>query len=1508
MPLDLPRLAELRRALAAQEAALDQSRAAIHATRAAVHAARRANDTAAVKEQRAALKAAVERWRRRRARRAAILEEIEALRRAGEAELAAPEARLDGRGADLPVLLLPLRIETRFLPVDGPPAELVVRIYPDEVHVDDHDAALTSTEEDGGREYWRAVWRAGPGSDGGAPWERLRDIHGGPRAGWIVRSTEPLNSADRPGAPTDEGAPLQPEPRFPDPPARPEGSARATRVAWLPDRFAVVGYVAGAPAATAWSELVAEELLAAPLEDPVAQDADPIGPGADVDELDVPELDWLMDIDAAVAAGMAIRLPLDDRIRGGFERLVVVGVRTDGTVETLADDLERLLETHAHTSGVEISVPGRATNDAAGPPPVPPPLLHPPELAPESAGGRLATALGLAPARLAAVPGAEQGDPARAMNALLWPSTLGYYLEQLALPALDDGAIDATRRWFINHVRGRGPLPTLIVGAQPYGVLPVTVAGRLRPEDAFAGELAALLGRLRGWWREAVSRVPRLGRTGDPEADLNEVLGQGPVMQRLRIREGFGRHYLENLYRHPGGAAPIAGPALDQQRLVAGALLSTLSERRLEARIAEIALRMRSNLFRAPLVAATPSGDRLEEDYLGATRAALTGASPASAAGALPGDGPLLRRLARHGALLSLGDGSGRVLRDVRGLPSRVLMEAELVDVERRQDTRTTTRRLGEQVTIGGATTTAVDVLIDGARQAGLGRMDAVVNIEVLDELVRSDAHRRHAALLEYEWALARLATESSASLDLLLREGLDTVSHRLDAWLSSFAWKRLLDQRVTTPAGVHMGAYGIVENLRPAPRLQPSPGEPGLFEDAGAGYVHAPSLDQAAAAAVLRAGYVAHGRGEAFAVDLSSARVRAALGVVDAVRAGHALAAVLGYRFERRLHELGLDRYVPVFREVAPLHGESGAAESEVADGLALRTRFANRALLAEHRLAGAAPDDSRFEREPTLDSAAFVRVVGGLIDELDDLVDAVSDLMLADAAHASVQGNPARARAIADAARSGTLPPEPEVTRTPRTGVAFMNRIAVAMNRASGPAPGWPRGSRRARQIAEPRLDRWAGAVLGDPSTLVQRLRVVSPAGDETTVTVSVADLQIGALDVLYGVRGAGSSGRGELDERFVSAAEGVAAVDGATIEPTGDPRWRVLATELHSLLASARPLAPPDLGPAGEAPGTMDEAEWAQRAGAVREELAGAVDTLDRTLAAADTDGMLAAAARLSDFGLVDGIGSARATDPAAAAADVLIDARLRLDRDDGAKPAGERIAGLLGADFRSVPLVTAARRRELAATLERSTGLQGGDPLAAAGWLAGVGRVRPEADRLARVMALGDALAGAGPRLAVGQLPHDPHRARRWIGLGMGSEAPPVQVALVISSADHLDPTGPLAGLLVDEWPDVVPRADETTAVALHFDRPSTEAPNCALLAVHPGDREAWDLATLTETVVEAVELARLRAVDLQSLHMVGRVLPATYLPRNVTGDTTSFDFAHVDFDAGVFADP
>src|SRR5205814_1870237 len=85
-------------------------------------------------------------------------------------------------------------------------------------------------------------------------------------------------------------------------------------------------------------------------------------------------------------------------------------------------------------------------------------------------------------------------------------------------------------------------------------------------------------------------------------------------------------------------------------------------------------------------------------------------------------------------------------------------------------------------------------------------------------------------------------------------------------------------------------------------------------------------TLGQAATAAVLRSGHLADlgDDGAPLAIDLSSRRVRLALALLDGVRAGQPLAALLGYRLERGLHEnhreLVLDRYIAALRALAPL------------------------------------------------------------------------------------------------------------------------------------------------------------------------------------------------------------------------------------------------------------------------------------------------------------------------------------------------------------------------------------------------------------------------------------------------------------------------------------------------------------------------------------------------------------------------------------------------------------
>ena len=105
---------------------------------------------------------------------------------------------------------------------------------------------------------------------------------------------------------------------------------------------------------------------------------------------------------------------------------------------------------------------------------------------------------------------------------------------------------------------------------------------------------------------------------------------------------------------------------------------------------------------------------------------------------------------------------------------------------------------------------------------------------------------------------------------------------------------------------GIQVGGYGWVVSLAPDPT-----GEPDTQ-----GFIHAPSLAHAATAAVLRSAWSAFSTdagAAAFAVDLSSDRVRRADWILAGVRNGQTLEELLGGRFERRLHDALLDTYIDV-------------------------------------------------------------------------------------------------------------------------------------------------------------------------------------------------------------------------------------------------------------------------------------------------------------------------------------------------------------------------------------------------------------------------------------------------------------------------------------------------------------------------------------------------------------------------------------------------------------------
>jgi hypothetical protein len=239
------------------------------------------------------------------------------------------------------------------------------------------------------------------------------------------------------------------------------------------------------------------------------------------------------------------------------------------------------------------------------------------------------------------------------------------------------------------------------------------------------------------------------------------------------------------------------------------------------------------------------------------------------------------------------------------------------------------------------------------------------------------------------------------------------------------------------------------------------------------------------------------------------------------------------------------------------------------------------------------------------------------------------------------------------------------------------------------------------------------------------------------------------------------------------------------------------------------------------------------------------------------------------------------------------------RTAASADEQSRHDQERLRTAYGTAFVVLPLVRAANGRELATALRASTDLQDGDPLQAHSWLLGTARVRPGAARLQAAIAYGAALdRPAEAELLVAQLPFQP--GARWVALPDPPPQgyPPGALSLVAHLPLPVQVDGACAGLLVDEWVEMVPAAEVTAGVAFHYEAPGARPPQSILLALAPTYLDRWDVDTLERTLLETLEQAHLRTLDPQVLAqdtIFHRGLPALYFSLNTAGEALSTDF-------------
>ncbi len=1260
--------------------------------------------------------------------------------------------------AHYPVALLPVRIETRLAGT-----QLRVRIFPDEIFADTHEPGLTADEIAGGQAYVQAIKTAGELGQ----WRSLASRFGAPRAAWIALACA-------------KGSPA----------SRADTWTRAAQ-AILPDSWIVRAYQ---------GPFTYTQTIPA-VRQPLALTVSP-NPGTQVpisDQLTVDaELEWTINYGAAVAAGMAVTLDLskpDELVPAnpaGVEPLttdlVVIGVKNLAP-EAGAARLRALLDAQHYTRGIAFVAPGTPTSNSdegttAFPPADPSgsqsfaverqgALAAPND---GSDGDRFARALGLAPVageQLAAVEhvagAARQQDMvAAAMNDALWPATLGYFMEQMMAPKFDDATIAAARQYFAGTVRPGGPLPAFRVGRVPYGLLPVVSLTRYAPDSALAHALRILRD---SHFLPASSKMPRVtAGSSDPDGDLLQALAMDASCRELRIRTLLGKDTTGNT---AGLFGSVAASLLQQQQAVraaaASALLSTVGLGA-DTRLGHLDPGATAELLGGPLIQSAPLSESAGVGYI-QTLLGWARADPIDVASIrddkLPGiERPLLYRVLRHALLVELDRVSVPQLISFKQMTIADRAEPELINLGS-TPTRTSYARIMQ---------TAATPALAPQIQPYLKNLDA-------------------------------LAALPSAELERRFGETLDACSHRLEAWITSLASARLWSMRATAPLGCHFGAFGWVENVRTAP--------------AGAtagGYIHAPSAAHASTAAILRNGYLSRGGGgSAYAVDLSSARVRDALKLLDGTRQGEPLSALLGYRFERELHDHDADRLIAPLRSQFPLVAgktPEGAgpvelvAATNVVDGLALRA--AGPTSVPGIVLGG---DEAK--------------ILAGALARLDDAVDGLADLLTAESVFQAVRGNPTAAAASLDSMA-------------------------------------------------------WVGTLLGNLS----RVGCQVLESDGTARSVTATALALRPLDLIALAKSSASGqGDGELDRRVLHAA---GAAPGATVRYDSSDvahsfaECLELARAIALMLGGARALSPADLVATPDAASAPITSAMAQQAAGRARDALGRMTAIAASLSAA----LAPVAAKLA---------SAPPAIPAAAERSALRSAlrSAALLGVTGAYPAP-------GAGASDLAALATAAQTELASRRSAVPPLTATDPTALMAAASDTMRAIFGRDFLflpqltpPAPSTLTSALLESPSLIADANLPRQVLQQMARVRPALG------RWRAVFLYAEAHRPTQPpatrsWAGLVVDEWTELIPAATQPTELAFRYENPVAEAPQAVLLAVPPVTAAAtWDMETLLATVRETLALAKVRLVD--TVDDLRPFLPAICLTGNTANETVSTNF-------------
>lgn len=1522
--------------------------------------------------------------------------------------------------------------------------ELWIRIYPDDIFVRAHESHLTPAEKAAGKQFWTRWWTihqvnphafiAETESEENnnkpllAAWTVLQKNYGHARAAWIFRLTTPGNF-------DGESTNYEDPPQWNDTiPLKSDVWTAPILSFVMPDHF-VVRLQQGEEVRELNTQRIPYPLELVPA--PHAEKDDPLNDH------------WRTDFEAAEQQGMAIRVNLGEiglNPDAKIDSITVLGVKITVDENQGKEYLSKLFENHQYKhGGMSILPQGTPTNNfekkrsgysAAGPEPAAyfPTIAGPGifDLAnhwkDKRDGQYLAAALGLAPSFFQHLENGQSQDisAAIAMNQLLWPATLGYFLEQFLHPAVSKKDLESARSFFLNCVTGRGFIPAFRIGHQPYGLLTSTSFSNWvfgEEADPFVQNLySKVLSPLDQHWQSLAGKVEQLS---DPDLDIHKfsnalvkIIGLNASSEVLYQRPQVGRYLLNSMLLASSSGTPIE----DFYR-------SNLAES-LEAIGLPMHEDMRwldlhySNLFRQvhkPFIDHLPPSEErklaklegLADDWNYLEWLAETELKdfqgihfgPEDAAGSVKRPDVLLYLLARQGLSRAYIETAIGLLPAENHLINSVDFELEnLNEAASDMEQRTYLARHHQiGITDGFIDTTKYRPnkwsYLD-LKPTGAGNGKAIW--EYMKEQLERDAvnDKRLVRLSEIKQALTLLKDRSTASLHRLFSEHLDLCNYRLDAWMTGIVKWRLDQLRTQKPQSLYLGGYGYVEHLqldrsrlgsvarivtdpeirkhktKPNPNTAVAPifhfqsfreagydvdqvladlvlylgddfnfwpekrgdrpdviGIKAVVDPHNQGFLHAPTIEHAIAGALLRSGYLANNpekHTDEFAIDLSPERVRQSLYYLEGMKNGQDLAALLGYQFERLLHDnptVGdLDQYLLEFRKAFPMRADklSDSASDEpnetkeafhVVDGLKLLNTYRK--------------NEQNFALVLSLKGIEIINdqedqaQIENVLKQLDRSMDAISDLMVSESIFQLAKGNLEKSSSVLQMMNDDRDVEVPEIVQSPRQHKLLAHVLAVQFD-VNKTGPAWP-GRLSPRSVANPHLNHWLAGQFPDPGSITVN---VDMDGEIKKLNITNTGLQ--PIDFISLFRGrAAFSETSELSHYLKRAAENRFDGDiesqikilyqnktGFSQSQNSLYELKPLVDHLLWIVDNSRALLPNDL------------------------ELSTRTDTLDHeAFSTLQTTSLID---RFEDiingtnsYSILNGINLFRYHERQLDRTDLTEAERqqqfVRLQHDLFAttlfNPTKENYNTRQDADSsaetsllskmehakhyfsnlreKANKLLDQIRAgatekkkwedlQQLSALIFENTlplfpefqlinpqqfksAFEFPDLLKDAGefpveeWLQGMSLVNEGVMSYLRLGAFRELhqTPNAQKELNIVQLPFSNNsETYRWLGTSFSSQTAFAgeNLSLALETPDDFSLDNLQAGMVLAEWTEKIPEKQIETGIALHYDQSNAEPPQTLLLCVSPNLKGQWEWEDLIDTVADTINLAKKRAVE------------------------------------------